>query len=152
MGRVKRSGVGGRKREEKIFFSPSPPLFPSFALAPSPRVTIFTQRWRLQHKQLSPAQNTPALQANNNGSLSYISYHYSSRLHLSSLPPVKLAQTACLGVKIHPRFILLMLDCSCEQFVKKLSRGTSCICTKDSHIKIQQSCNLELTNESAHST
>ena len=34
--------MGGRKREEKIFFYSSPPLFPSFALAPTLRVTIFT--------------------------------------------------------------------------------------------------------------
>ena len=65
MGRVKRSGVGGGEREEKTpirgsvcqrskfpqknndfgqahFFSPRPPLSPSFALAPILRVTIFT--------------------------------------------------------------------------------------------------------------
>ena len=123
MGRVKRSGVGGGKREEKIFFSPSPP--PSFLLSPKhiPLGLLFLLSLIfLRHnndgcynstninKQLSPAQNqAPALQANNNGSLSYISYHYSSRRQLPSLPPVKLAQTACLGVKIHPRFILLIL-------------------------------------------
>ena len=44
MGRVKRSGVGGGKREEKeyIFLPSGPPLFPSFALAPTLRVTVFT--------------------------------------------------------------------------------------------------------------
>ena len=41
MGRVKRSGVGGGEREE-YFFSPPPLLFPSFALAPTLRVTVFT--------------------------------------------------------------------------------------------------------------
>ena len=121
MERVKRSGVGGRKREEKIF---SPLLLPSFLLSPQdlPLGLLFLLSLIfLRHnkdggyngtninKQLSPAQNTPALQANNNGSLSYISYHYSSRRQLPSLPPVKLVQTACLGVKIHPRFMLLIL-------------------------------------------
>ena len=46
MGRVKRSGVGGkgagREKRKSIFFSPPPPLFPSFALAPTLRVTVFT--------------------------------------------------------------------------------------------------------------
>ena len=56
-----------------IFFLPPPPLCPSFALAPTLRVTIFTLLIFLRHnrdggynstnKQLSPAQNTPALQA-----------------------------------------------------------------------------------------
>ena len=41
MGRVKRSRVGGGEREE-YFFSPPPHFFPSFALAPTLRVTVFT--------------------------------------------------------------------------------------------------------------
>ena len=40
MRRVKRSGEGGGERED--LFSPPPPLFPSFALAPTLRVTNFT--------------------------------------------------------------------------------------------------------------
>ena len=42
IGRVERSGVGGGKREETTIFLPSPSAFPSFALAPTLRVTIFT--------------------------------------------------------------------------------------------------------------
>ena len=44
MGRVKGSGEGaGReKRKKSIFFSPPPSPFPSFALAPTVRVTIST--------------------------------------------------------------------------------------------------------------
>ena len=62
-GASQREQGGGGKREE-IFFLPSPSPFPSFALAPTVRVTISTlpnlplswnQRWRLQqcfeHKQ-----------------------------------------------------------------------------------------------------
>ena len=52
MGRVKKSGVGG--------------LFPSFALAPTLRVTVFTlpnlppsqQRWRLQQYEQKQAACT----------------------------------------------------------------------------------------------
>ena len=40
MGRVKGSGEGAGR--ESIFFSPPPPPFPSFALAPTVRVTIST--------------------------------------------------------------------------------------------------------------
>ena len=43
MGRVKRSGEGaGREKRKVFFFSPSPPPFPSFALAPTVRVTSST--------------------------------------------------------------------------------------------------------------
>ena len=73
MGRVtvKGSGVGGGERSEdrkrRIFSSPPPSLFPSFALAPTLRVTIFTLkdgRYNKNiNKRLSPTQNTPALQA-----------------------------------------------------------------------------------------
>ena len=62
---------------ESIFFSPPPPLFPSFALEPTLRVRLLflLSLIFLRHnkdggynstninKQLSPAQNTPALQA-----------------------------------------------------------------------------------------
>ena len=58
-GESKGAGRGrGERREKSIFFfSPPPPPFPSFALAPTVRVTITTlpnlplsynQRWRLQ--------------------------------------------------------------------------------------------------------
>ena len=75
MGRVKMSGVGGGKREEKTAYFFSPPLFPSFALAPTLRVLFLLSLIFVRHnkdggynitnikKQLSPAPNTPALQA-----------------------------------------------------------------------------------------
>ena len=71
---------GGGEIEEKMphfFFLPSPFLFPSFSQAPTLRVAIFTLPFFLHlnikdggynstniNKQLSPNQNTPALQAN----------------------------------------------------------------------------------------
>ena len=58
MGQFKGSGDGaGREIITVFLFSPPPPPFPSFALAPTVRVTISTlpnlplsenQRWRLQ--------------------------------------------------------------------------------------------------------
>ena len=67
-----------RRKWGEYFFFPPPPPFPSFTLAPTLTVTIFTlfssssittsktavTTVRTQKKQLSPAQNTPALQAN----------------------------------------------------------------------------------------
>ena len=94
----KERGGGREERRENFFLSFSSPIFPSFALAPTLRLLfllslIFLRRNKDGgynstniNKQLSPAQNTPALQANNNGSLSYISYHFSSRRQLPSLP------------------------------------------------------------------
>ena len=85
MGRVKRSGEGGGKREEKTlgivflyFFSP----LPSFLLSPKhlPLGLLFLLSLIFPRhnkdggynstniiKQLSPAQNTPALQASPSG-------------------------------------------------------------------------------------
>ena len=63
----KRTMISGRRS----FFLPSPSPFPSFALAPTIRVTIFTTIFHC-HKikeggynniTISPTQNTPALQA-----------------------------------------------------------------------------------------
>ena len=64
MGRVKGSGEGAGR--ESIFFSPPPPPFPSFALAPTVRVTISTLPYlplSTNTNKVSPTQNTPALQA-----------------------------------------------------------------------------------------
>ena len=67
---------GVEREKRKHFFVPSPPPFPFFALAPTLRVTILLSLIFLHHKikdggynntninkQLSPTENTPALQA-----------------------------------------------------------------------------------------
>ena len=54
------------KRIQSIFFSPPPSPFPSFALAPTVRVTISTLPYlplSTNTNKVSPTQNTPALQA-----------------------------------------------------------------------------------------
>ena len=62
----------GREKRKRLFFSPPPPPFPSFALAPTVRVTISTlpnlplsllNNNITNTNKVSPTHNTPALQA-----------------------------------------------------------------------------------------
>ena len=69
-------GAGRGRGERREFFSPPPPPFPSFALAPTVRVTISTLPNQFHRRKIkdgynnvtntdkvSPTKNTPALQA-----------------------------------------------------------------------------------------